>query len=68
MDNLLADGLPPYEFKKDFLDLDKPSEKHFIVFKESVFPENKNLDHMETFNQNLINKLITNEQSRSSDK
>jgi len=65
MNNLLADGLPPYEFKQDFADLLEPCAKRTFVFKQEVYPESKTVDdRMEIFNEHLIHKLINNEQPR----
>jgi hypothetical protein len=65
MNNLLADGLPPYEFKQDFADLLEPSKKLPFIPKQEVYPESKTIDYkMEIFNEHLIHKLVNNEQSR----
>jgi len=64
MPDLLADGLPPYEFKRDFLDLDDlPQKKKANIFKESVFVHQNhiNSEQEESLNSEIINKISQNE-------
>lgn len=52
---LLADGLPPYEFKRDFLDLDDLKRQSGTIFKQAKFAETHVPDEK---NDVIINETI----------